>query len=992
MTWAINHTVVVTIDGINQSAYVMPDSLYVRQQVGNDAGVASFEIWDNSGNLKPGGWDVVTIAIDSVTVFGGFVTGVEVSAIDAQTGTTYTVECKDWSIILDTVTVNKSYGPYPSGGSMVEYSDEDIVANLFTTYMSGEGFDATTNVNAQNLGVRIGFENVSLRAALNALAVRAGADWFIDGSKNLWWFNPASPGNAAWAISSDNPDYSTTYPPLRGSIKRSVDTLNVCNSVVVVGGYEETRATESSFFYTGRTTYTLANQPIKSVIQIRANTTGAGPLPATSASSRLGFAPQDSLIQDGGDAWYLVDLATGTITIDSSITDEMSNLDVINVDYVYLTQLTTTATSAASIATYGRTIRRTFYNEELTSPEALEEYAAQILADNAFGRETISLEVAEYGLLAGKLLTINVGEVDVGGTEDLLIEQTGDRLLTEASANIITDESEVSRTFLIQQVEYRPTVTAAGTFLMVCAVTAGYYRSTLIEALTRLGQAAGLGGSSGPLPAIRYPGNLGAIASDLGEVVAGRVVLTNGGTAPFDWDSYNAHTGVIAGLDDKSTGTVPYGSFLLLEGGTVRAKIGNLDGLSGPGTITPGGWGLWTSNGYFSGTVAAAVISGITGEIGGWTIESKKLYTSNGTIQIGSAPSQVVNSANPGVRLDQSGLYGYGTVGNTFALYTDGRPPLISSGTITGVVYEVTTAAVLRTGTVNPRVQIDNSGIFAYNAAGTLKFQVDAATGLLTASDGVFSGSISASQITGGTVSGGVISGGTVTGSFITGGTVSGGTVQGAYFRTAGTELAISDSVGLSFLTGTAGLENSSVNWKSGGTIVGKMITQRDTSVTANYFHISAEDTPGYQGRVQLEAYGKSGEGDSVLLVSPGTIKLTAGDGTADILMYGTNVGVAAHVYPLSNGAYNMGLDGGFRWANVATNQMLAGTVTAGTVVSLSGAGSPCAMAGHWVPSATNTYYLGDSTRAWQHLFLHDGTDEWRISINTSGVLTTTKV
>ena len=55
MSWATNHTVTVTIDGVDQSANVMASSLYVRQQVGNDADVASFEIWDNTGNLKPGG-------------------------------------------------------------------------------------------------------------------------------------------------------------------------------------------------------------------------------------------------------------------------------------------------------------------------------------------------------------------------------------------------------------------------------------------------------------------------------------------------------------------------------------------------------------------------------------------------------------------------------------------------------------------------------------------------------------------------------------------------------------------------------------------------------------------------------------------------------------------------------------------------------------------------------------------------------------------------
>jgi hypothetical protein len=824
MAWAIDHTVTVTIDGVDQSANVLSSSVYVRQQVGNEAGVASFNIWDNSGNLKPGGWDTVTIVVDGATVFGGFVTGVEVSAVDTQTGTRYSVECKDWSILFDTVTVNKSYGPYDNGSTMVDYTDKTIVANLFSTYLSGEGFDASTYVNAQKSAMEIGFENVSLRAALNALAVRAGADWFIDGSKNLWWFNPASPGAAAFSISSDSPDYSASYPPLRGSIRRSVDTLNVANRVIVLGGYLDTRTSETFTYRAGKSVYTVANTPLKSVIQVRANTTGAGPLPATSGSNRLGFAPQDSLVADGGEAWYLVDLQAGTVSIDATVTDYCSAGDAIAIDYVYLTQVTATASDAGSISTYGRTITRTFYNEELSSTTAAEEYAAQVLTENAYGRETVTLDVAEYGLLAGKLLTINVGEVDVGGTERLLLEQSGDRVLAQNDNNLITDESEISRTFLIQQVEYRPMVAGDDTFLMICSVTAGYYRSTLIEALTRLGNAAGLGSSSGLASAVRYPGTLGAIASDLGEVVAGRVVLTDGGTAPFDWDTYHKHTGVITGLDDS--GTVPYGSFLLLEGGTVRAKIGRLDGLAGPGTHTPTGWGMWTTNGYFAGTVAGSYISGGTivataGSIGGWTVESHKLYTAGGTIQVGSAPSQVVNSANPGVRIDATGLYGYGTVGNTFALYTDGRPPYISSGTIKEMVFEAYTAGVFRTGSAvatDGGVQVDRSGIFAYSPTGVLKFQVDAATGLLTATDGYFSGTVSA----------------------------------------AGGSVSINDD-GIQLVQPAVWTDSNSVTWTTGGSVTGWVASLADASSGANMTYLYADTGNSKNGISRLYARHTSG-------------------------------------------------------------------------------------------------------------------------------------
>lgn len=45
-----------------------------------------------------------------------------------------------------------------------------------------------------------------------------------------------------------------------------------------------------------------------------------------------------------------------------------------------------------------------------------------------------------------------------------------------------------------------------------------------------------------------------------------------------------------------------------------------------------------------------------------------------------------------------------------------------------------------------------------------------------------------------------------------------------------------------------------------------------------------------------------------------------------------------------------------------------------------------------WLPGATNVCALGNSTTAFKELYLSDGTDEWKVTVNTSGVLTTTKV
>ena len=43
-------------------------------------------------------------------------------------------------------------------------------------------------------------------------------------------------------------------------------------------------------------------------------------------------------------------------------------------------------------------------------------------------------------------------------------------------------------------------------------------------------------------------------------------------------------------------------------------------------------------------------------------------------------------------------------------------------------------------------------------------------------------------------------------------------------------------------------------------------------------------------------------------------------------------------------------------------------------------------------PPNSTAYSLGASNAAWRYLYMSDGTDEWRIEINTSGALVMTKV
>jgi hypothetical protein len=138
--------------------------------------------------------------------------------------------------------------------------------------------------------------------------------------------------------------------------------------------------------------------------------------------------------------------------------------------------------------------------------------------------------------------------------------------------------------------------------MVVCSVQAGKATQTLIESLLPFYSAG-----AGRIPNPSEPNRINKIAADLGDIVAGRAVFTDGGTARFDWGTPNAATGVVLGLEDRDNNA--YGAVYIYEGGEVRAKLGRMTGLPDIGSVTPTGWGLYTTNGYFQGVGVASTIA-----------------------------------------------------------------------------------------------------------------------------------------------------------------------------------------------------------------------------------------------------------------------------------------------------------------------------------------------------------------------------------------------
>lgn len=206
--------------------------------------------------------------------------------------------------------------------------------------------------------------------------------------------------------------------------------------------------------------------------------------------------------------------------------------------------------------------------------------------------------------------------------------------------------------------------------------------------------------------------------------------------------------------------------------------------------------------------LARGTIYASSGEIGGWTIGTDKLYgTTTGTIQTGIN----VGAGQNGVKLDIDGLHVYDSVlGRVVYLPSDGSTPEFSSGTINNTVFEINTNAVLRTSSTVGDGSSDSYGILINNTGlyGCGNNQTLSNANLKALVDGTIfiSGEITSSR--------GQIGGVTITSDGLTGGTIEGAILRGGIYETSENLPKITiDDTGMAYqLTsnvGTYGLADS---------------------------------------------------------------------------------------------------------------------------------------------------------------------------------------
>lgn len=147
----------------------------------------------------------------------------------------------------------------------------------------------------------------------------------------------------------------------------------------------------------------------------------------------------------------------------------------------------------------------------------------------------------------------------------------------------------------------------------------------------------------------------------------------------------------------------------------------------------------------FNNATFRGILYATSGEIGGFTIASNKLY--GGTIQ---TDANVAAGTN-GVIMDSAGLRVYDDIlGLVVNLPSDGSAPSFASGTITDTIFEIQTNAVIRTSTTVGDGSASSFGLLMNNSGlygcGTNQILTDANFKVLSTGNAYFKGEVQATS------------------------------------------------------------------------------------------------------------------------------------------------------------------------------------------------------------------------------------------------------
>lgn len=177
-----------------------------------------------SASAVPAIGDIITLTDSSGTIFGGTVTELEKTVLNgAGIQLQVMVGVSDYGFALDSKLVKASYS---------NQDPADILADLVTRFGPG-GFDVVTHVQRAGFTIKtISFNYEQLTKCIEALARQIGWDWYVDASKNVYFFFANASSGPAAPITIDDTSAAINW----GSLDVDLSIINLKNSIYVIGG------------------------------------------------------------------------------------------------------------------------------------------------------------------------------------------------------------------------------------------------------------------------------------------------------------------------------------------------------------------------------------------------------------------------------------------------------------------------------------------------------------------------------------------------------------------------------------------------------------------------------------------------------------------------------------------------------------------------------------------------------------------------------------
>lgn len=374
------------MDGADLTDYVVPDSLRITNILTSQVDTCEFTLDAVPGAVSLADWMTVIIYDGATILFGG----VLMAYTDRQGSDLlhrYECQCADYSVRLGHVRVSREY---------TGYTDAQIIADIFSTYLAGEGWDVSTYVNSLATHDRVRYINKYVADVLRDLAKLSGGDWYIDPDQKLHYFlNEAS--TAPFRV-SDAPDFIASLPYSNFEVNR--DGSGVSNRVRVVGGTYYSQEVTMTVRGNGTDKRLTLPAKFRSGLRVFRNsgtdllpawnelTILAGYLDTLSTTSQALYFYQDKVVETL-DAWPALDQAckvVGTYEVPNSLTVEMVD--------------------AASYAYYGAYLDEVIRDSNIVERSVAITRGMARLAEAALAKTVISFDCRQPGLRAGQLLTV----------------------------------------------------------------------------------------------------------------------------------------------------------------------------------------------------------------------------------------------------------------------------------------------------------------------------------------------------------------------------------------------------------------------------------------------------------------------------------------------------------------------------------------------------------------------------------------------------------